>query len=313
MMEELIVVAGPTAIGKTKIAISISEKINGEIISADSRQVYKFMDIGTAKPTQEEQKKITHHMIDIINPDEEIDVATYAKLARDCISDVIKHGKKPLLVGGTGLYIKGVIDGIFEAPKKDEELREKLKMLYDQDRFRLHNMLFEIDPESATRIHPNDQQRVIRALEVYHTTGKTISTFQKEHKFADNRYNIFYIGLKTVKSKLIEDIDKRVDLMFEYGFVDEVKKLIEMKYGTFLNSMQGLGYRHIASYLDKEITLEEAIYKTKKDTVSYAKRQMTWFKKDKRIRWFMISDSGSSINSIDRIIDLIFHKEEVNV
>ena len=224
MMHDLIVIAGPTAVGKTELSIRIAEEINGEIVSADSRQVYKFMDIGTAKPSEIQMKKIPHYMIDILYPDEEIDVASFSKLARKKIDSILSKGKQPILVGGTGLYIKGIIDGIFQAPGKNSSIREKLMAVHKVDKNRLYSMLKELDPESALKIHHNDLQRIIRALEIFYLTGSRMSSLQDKHGFKENIYNTVFIGLQRERTELNHIIDYRVDKMIQAGFIDEVKK-----------------------------------------------------------------------------------------
>jgi tRNA dimethylallyltransferase len=313
MMKELIVITGPTAVGKTEFAISLAEEIQGEIVSADSRQVYKYMDIGTAKPTIEDQSRVKHHLIDILYPNEEIDAGSFSKLARSKIDQIFDNGHQPILVGGTGLYIRGIIDGIFEGPGRNEMIRSKLKEIQEKNQNQLHFMLKDIDPESAIKIHPNDRQRIIRALEIYYETGKSMSLMQKEHRFGSSHYNTFFIGLYRDRDELYDIINTRVDDMIASGFIKEVAGLLEMGYSSELNSMQGLGYRYILSFLKKEIMLDETIELIKRDTRRYAKRQMTWFNKEIRIKWVKLNRHFDSKVLFENIKNQINHKEEANV
>jgi len=312
MTRNLIVITGPTAVGKTILSIRLAEEINGEIISADSRQVYKYMDIGTAKPTLEERKRIPHYMIDILNPDEEIDVVRYSKLAREKIDSVRKKGRVPILVGGTCLYIRGVVDGIFEGPGRNSRIRKELEDIYNEDHFKLFFKLEKIDPESANKIHHNDKQRIIRALEVYYLTGKKISSFQAQHGFNEHNYNPLFIGLFRERAELNNIINERVERMIDAGFVEEVKRLLEMGYSPSLNSMQGLGYRHITSYIMKRMNLKDAIELTKRDTRRYAKRQMTWLNKEKRIKWIKVTGKDEERNLKEIVMNHLCHKEMAN-
>ncbi|MBU1626363.1 tRNA (adenosine(37)-N6)-dimethylallyltransferase MiaA [bacterium] len=313
MVNELIAIIGPTAVGKTEISVALAEEIGGEIVSADSRQIYKYMDIGTAKPSSEDQRRIKHHMIDILFPDEEIDVATYSKMAREKIDDIMQRGLEPILVGGTGLYVRGVVDGIFEGPGKNIEIRKELKEIYGKDQNQLYFMLKDVDPLSAMKIHPNDRQRIIRALEIYYETGKSIAIMQKEHGFRGFHYRTIFIGLYRYRNELCDIINSRVDNMIKSGFIDEVAGLLQMGYSPSLNSMQGLGYRYFTAYLKNEISFKESVEQTKRDTRRYAKRQMTWFNKDNRIVWIKLSGKIDIKAIIENIKDLLCQKEEANV
>ncbi|MEA2086937.1 MAG: tRNA (adenosine(37)-N6)-dimethylallyltransferase MiaA [Candidatus Caldatribacteriota bacterium] len=284
----LLILLGPTGVGKTDISIKLAQKIPDiEIISADSMQIYKYMDIGTAKPDKSILKAIKHHMIDIVDPSEDFDVIQYSKLAADAISDVLKRGKIPLLAGGSGLYISSVINPLFEGPARDIEYRKTLeegakihgkKYLYDK--------LSEIDPISASRIKPNDLRRIIRALEVFKSTGKPISYLQKKASDSSAKFNYQIIGFKRSRENLYQRINLRVDKMLKDGFIEEVRMLREMGYKEDLNSMQGLGYKQINKYLNGTYSKEEAINLIKIETRHYAKRQMTWFNnKIENIHW----------------------------
>ncbi|HAJ33541.1 MAG TPA: tRNA (adenosine(37)-N6)-dimethylallyltransferase MiaA, partial [Candidatus Atribacteria bacterium] len=284
----LLILLGPTGVGKTDISIKLAQKMPDiEIISADSMQIYKYMDIGTAKPNKSILKAIKHHMIDIVDPSENFDVIQYSKLATKIILDVFKNGKIPILAGGSGLYISSIINPLFTGPAKNIEYREILeeeakihgkKYLYDK--------LSKIDPISALKIKPNDLRRIVRALEVYKSTGKTISYLQKKSSDSSAKYNYQVIGFKRDRENLYQRINMRVDKMIKDGFIEEVKTLREMGYNEDLNSMQGLGYKQINKHLNGVYTKEEAINLIKIETRHYAKRQMTWFNnKIENIQW----------------------------
>lgn len=289
----LLILLGPTGVGKTDISIKLAQKTPDiEIISADSMQIYKYMDIGTAKPNKSILKEIKHHMIDIVDPSENFDVIQYSKLATDIISNVFKRGKIPLLAGGSGLYISSIINPLFEGPARDIEYRKTLeeeakihgkKYLYDK--------LSEIDPISASRIKPNDLRRIIRALEVFKSTGKPISYLQEKSSVSGAKYNYQIIGFKRSRENLYQRINLRVDKMLKDGLIEEVKMLREMGYKEDLNSMQGLGYKQINNYLNGVYGKEEAINLIKIETRHYAKRQMTWFNnKIKNIYWIDLDE-----------------------
>ena len=283
----LIVLVGPTATGKSKMAIYLAKQIGGEIVSADSMLVYKGMDIGTAKPTQIERDGIKHHLIDLVNPDETFNVARFRALASKVIKEIYLNNKRIIVVGGTGLYIKALLYGLFSHPPIPNEISEKIKKIErEKGQEGLFSWLSDIDPESAKNIHPNDRIRTIRALEIFLMTGRSIKEFHKEHGFKENYYDPLLIGLWMDKKLLYKRIEERTDEMIEKGFVDEVKYLLAKGYNPELPSMKALGYRQIIKYLQKEISLDKAIHLIKRDTKRYAKRQFTWFKKVSGINWF---------------------------
>lgn len=289
----LLAIVGPTAVGKTEIAIEVAQKLNSvEIISADSLQVYRYMNIGTAKPTLEQRQSVRHHLIDIIDPDEEFSVADYQRMALKTIENIHSSGKVPILVGGTGLYVKAVTDEYaFSMQGKNFATRKKLKEKAERQGVTLlYDELKKIDPESASKIHPNDLRRIIRALEVYYSTGETISDQLKKTNERSSSFNLLIIGLFMKRDELYERINHRVDLMLKEGFLEEVEDLLARNYSATLKSMQGLGYKHLASFLRKEISFEEAKRTLKRDTRRFAKRQLTWFKGDHRIRWLDTTD-----------------------
>lgn len=298
-LNNVIVILGPTASGKTKLSIELAKDIHGEIVSADSMQVYKYMDVGTAKPDEEEKQGIKHYLIDEITPDREFSVAGFQQLAIKYIDDIINRGKVPIVSGGTGLYIDSLIYNIeFGDTICDWELREKLKNeALEKGNEYLHNRLKVIDPEAAEKIHMNNVKRVIRAIEVYTYTQKPISMHQEESRKNPSKYSFMIFGLRMDREKLYERINQRVDLMMEKGLVQEVKKLIEMGYDKSTIAMQGIGYKEILSYLRGEITLDEAVYVLKRDTRHYAKRQLTWFNRMKDVTWIDI-DQNSNLNEI---------------
>jgi tRNA dimethylallyltransferase len=284
---KVIVICGPTGIGKTAVGIRLSEKFGGEIIGADSMQIYRYMDIGTAKPTTEEQRRIVHHMIDIVDPAEDFDAAQFAKMARDKVRQCHQSGLTPFVVGGTGLYIKALLQGLFHSNPVDPVIRERLLKEASENGSRsLHDRLKQVDPDAAERLHPNDAYRIIRALETIESSGRSISAHQQDHRFEDEPFNALKIGLQMDRQALYDRIDRRVDLMIEAGLVDEVKKLLELGYSADLKSMQSIGYRHMADYIQGQLTWDEAVRTLKRDTRRFAKRQFTWFGADRQIQWY---------------------------
>jgi len=294
-LDNVVVIIGPTASGKTKLSIELAKIVDGEIVSADSMQIYKYMDIGTAKPDEKEREGIKHYLIDEVNPDEEFSVARFKELALQYINEIIKKGKVPIVTGGTGLYINSLIYNLqFSDTICDWDLRDKLaKEAVEKGNEYIHNMLKEIDPVAAQKIHKNNVKRVIRAIEVYNYTKKPISVHQEESRRNPPKQNFILIGITMDRQKLYDRINKRVDLMLENGLVKEVEKLVEMGYDKSTIAMQGLGYKEILAYLKKEITLDEAIEILKRDTRRYAKRQITWFKKLENVCWINMDEIAS--------------------
>ncbi len=284
--EPIVVLIGPTAVGKTDLSLSIAREFSGEIVGADSMQVFRYMDIGTAKPSIEELQQAPHHLIDVADPDEEYNAARYADEAKAACRAIIQKGNIPLLVGGTGLYIKALLEGMFDAFPVDHGVREEMKMrLAEEGRESLHNELLHIDPSSANRIHLNDTQRLLRALEIFKVTGTTWSEHlhneQKKKQFS----TVLKIGLTCERQKLYDRINYRAQKMMDSGFLEEVKGLLDMGYGPELKSMQSLGYRHLIEYINGAWDLETTQSLLARDTRRYAKRQYTWFGKDKSIVW----------------------------
>ncbi|NLO75711.1 MAG: tRNA (adenosine(37)-N6)-dimethylallyltransferase MiaA [Clostridia bacterium] len=287
-MHPLVVILGPTASGKTKIAVELAAKMGGEIISADSMQIYRGMDIGTAKIKPAKTKGIPHHLLDIKNPDEPFSVADFQSLARNKISEIAGKSKLPFLVGGTGLYIQAVIDPYEFTEQKDIlPYRRKLYALAEEKgEDHLFQLLRNVDPVSAEKIHPHDRKRVCRALEYYHLTGKPISENKKATKQKESLYNLAMIGLTLDRSLLYQRIEKRVEQMMAEGLLEEVKGLLAKGYSPDLPAMQGIGYRELCGYLNGEYDLQKAVALIKQETRRYAKRQLTWFRRDQRIKWF---------------------------
>lgn len=313
----LIILTGATAAGKTELSISLAKAVDGEIISADSMQVYKHMDIGSAKITQEEMAGIKHHLIDILEPNEEFHVVKFQSLAKEAVQSIYAKGKIPILTGGTGFYIQSVLYDIdFTESEEDTAFRTELEELAKKEG---NEVLFErlrkIDPESCNIIHPNNIKRVIRAIEFYEKTGKRISEHNKEQHENESPYNFAYFVLDDDRAVLYERINKRVDAMLESGLIDEVRNLKSMGCTSDMVSMQGLGYKEILEYLNGECTLDEAVYKIKRDTRHFAKRQLTWFRREKDVirlyRPDFPADNNIDKNNLilDYMLDILADKE----
>ncbi len=284
MKKKLYFIVGPTACGKSRLAFELAKKIKGEVISADSMQVYKGMDILTAQPPKEIRKKIPHYLIGIISPEKDFSVDDFRKKALLAIKKIHKKHKIPVIAGGTGLYLRSLIDGLFEAPATDLKLRRRLeKLAVDRGNNYLYNKLLKVDPPAAGRIHPNDLRRIIRALEVYKKTGQPISKLQSKTKGLGEKYQIEIIGLNIPRRVLYQRINERVDKMFERGAVEEVKKLSSLKLSR--SAQQALGIKEINGFLEGKYSLEEAKRLLQRNTRHYAKRQITWFKKMEGIKW----------------------------
>lgn len=285
-MEKVIVICGPTASGKTSLSIELAKKINGEIISADSMQIYQEMNIGTAKPTIEERQGIQHYLLDFVSPEERYSVADYKKEAKKAIGEILQKGKVPIIVGGTGLYIDSLIYEI-EYPEIsfDETYRKQLEQRVQEEGLEsLYKEAEKIDPLAIRKISPNDEKRILRILEIYQATGKTKTEQEKDSRKNPVEYDYLVFALKWDREVLYERINKRVDIMIEQGLIEEVKNILE-NHKKFPTAMQGLGYKEVVEFLKEEITKEEMIEKLKMETRRYAKRQMTWFRKNKQTIW----------------------------
>lgn len=303
----LIIIVGPTAVGKTSISVEVAKLIDGEIISADSMQIYKYMNIGTAKISKSEMDGINHYLIDEVYPDENFSVSDFQVKATEYINIILDKGKLPIIVGGTGLYVNSLVyDLDFSKAISNWDLRDKyLEKAEKYGNQYIHEELKKIDLESANRIHINDTKRIIRALEIFHETGKPMSHFYKDFRKENNKYNIIFIGLTMDRNKLYERINRRVDIMIGSGLVEEVKSLLAMGYSEDLVSMQGLGYKEIVQYLKGNYSLDKAIEILKRDSRRYAKRQLTWFRREERIDWVNVDEYNSRNLLIDYIVKII--------
>ena len=306
LKNKLLIIVGPTAVGKTDTSIELAKHLNGEIISADSMQIYKYMNIGTAKPTISEMQGIPHHLINVVEPNEVFTAADFQKQAEKTIAKVISRNKLPIIAGGTGLYINSIIyDMDFTSTVSNWPLRKKLQedaAKYGNDY--IHNELKKIDVGAASRIHKNNVKRVIRAIEIFHESGEKIKDFQKDLKL-NNKYDFTLIGLTRDRQELYDRINQRVDIMIKDGLINEVSNLLNNGYDENLISFKGLGYKEIISYIKYDISLDETIEVLKRDTRRYAKRQLTWFKRLEDIQWYNLSQYDSKENLISHIIKYI--------
>lgn len=311
MKPPLIVLTGPTAVGKTELSIRLAKRIGGEIVSADSMQVYRHMDIGSAKIRPEQMQGVAHHLIDVLEPDEEFHVVRFQEFAKKYIRQIHSRGKIPILTGGTGFYIQAVLYDIdFTETAGDPSYRSHLERLEEEKgKGYLHHLLAQVDAASAEQIHANNQKRVIRALEYYHETGEPISKHNEQEKSKESPYRFAYFVLNDDRARLYERIDRRVDQMLEEGLVEEVRSLQKRGYTKDMVSMQGLGYKEILSYLNGECTLEEAIYILKRDTRHFAKRQLTWFKRERDTNWICKQEYGYSEEQIlNKMLEILRKK-----
>ena len=313
MKKPLIILTGPTAVGKTKTSIGLAKALNGEIISADSMQVYKYMDIGSAKICSEEMQGIKHYLVDELEPDEEFHVVRFQQMAKQAMDEIYAKGKIPIVVGGTGFYIQALLYDIdFTENEEDTTYRRELEQLAgEKGADYLHNMLREVDPESAETIHANNVKRVIRALEFYKLTGNKISEHNEKERAKESPYNFCYFVLNDDRKFLYDRIDLRIDKMLEEGLLDEVTALKNRGYTKDMVSMQGLGYKEILDYLNGEISLEEAIYILKRGTRHFAKRQLTWFRRERDVIWI---DKNEYDHDEEKILDVMlsYAKERIN-
>ena len=303
MKQPLIILTGPTAVGKTSLSIQLAKAIGGEIISADSMQVYRHMDIGSAKVTTEEMEGVPHYLIDVLEPDQDFNVVTFQRMAREALREIYSHNHIPIIVGGTGFYIQALLYDIdFKENDEDSPVRRELEALAAREGNAapgiLHGMLREIDPESADQIHANNVKRVIRAIEYYRLTGEKISHHNQTERARESPYNFLYYVVNTDRHLLYERIDRRVDQMMELGLVDEVSRLKAMGCHRGQTSMQGLGYKEILDYLGGDCTLDEAVYVLKRDTRHFAKRQLTWFKRERDVRWLNLPEFGNDVEAV---------------
>lgn len=314
-MTPLVVVLGPTAAGKSEIAVELALRLGGEIVSADSVQVYKYLNIGTARIIPGQQKGVAHHLLGFLEPDQEFTAAQYQQLARETIDGIARRGKLPILAGGTGLYIQAVIDP-YEFPAQEglPQVRQHLRSRMEAGRAEeLYSELQQVDPEAAARIHPHDQRRITRALEVYQLTKRPISSYRTTGAAPEPRYDLAMIGLNRSRDELYHRIELRVDQMFRDGLVDEVRGLLERGFQPGLKPLQTLGYRQVISYLAGECDLGTAIKLVKQATRNYAKRQLTWFRRDSRIRWWQLAGDACPGAVSEEIVRYICRSKPVNV
>ena len=303
--KKVIVICGPTASGKTALSIQLAKKIDGEIVSCDSMQIYKEMNIGTAKPTLEEMQGIKHYLIDFVSPDKRYSVAEYKNDAINAIGEIISKGKTPIVVGGTGLYVNSLIYEIeYPSVELDTNYRKKLEEIAEKEGLdRLYEMAMKVDKLAMKKISQNDKKRICRVLEIYHATGKTKTQIEIESRANEPKYDYLVFGISMDREKLYDRINKRVDIMIEDGLIDEVKKVLN-KYDDFPTAMQGLGYKEVVEYINGDTTKEEMIEKIKMETRRYAKRQLTWFRRYDNITWI------DGLDDIQRNVNIIW--EEYN-
>ncbi|HEY6839001.1 MAG TPA: tRNA (adenosine(37)-N6)-dimethylallyltransferase MiaA [Geobacteraceae bacterium] len=308
-VSDLVAIVGPTASGKSALAIRLAEEFDGEIVNADSMQVYRGMDIGTAKPSQEDRRRVPHHLIDIVDPGVNFSASDFRREAAAAIADIVARGKRVFVVGGTGLYLKSLLEGLVDSPRGDDglrdSLREQARVIGNEGLLRL---LAEHDPVTAARLHPNDQVRIIRSLEVFFQTGRPMSRFREEHGFAGRFYNCVKIAPHTERAELYRRIDERVDIMVAEGLIEEVRGLISQGFGPELKAMRAIGYKEMCAVIAGACPLDEAVRLIKRDTRHYAKRQMTWFARDPEIKWVEYPDKFASIKNI--VIEFFAKGEE---
>ncbi len=302
----LVVIVGPTAVGKSQVAVQVAKALSTEVLAADSRQVYRGMDIGTDKPSMAAREGVPHRLIDLVEPDERFNVGMYRKLALAEIDRLHREERLPLVVGGTGLYVRALARGLWEGPAADWALRDRLQQ---EARVRgtgsLHQELERVDPELASRLHPRDTVKIIRGLEVYRLTGRPLSEVHRRHAFQDRSFAPLLIGLMRDRARLYRRIEERVDLQLAQGLLAETETLLRRGYGPHLPSMKGLGYRHMAGYLSGAYDHEEGVRRFKRDTRHFAKRQLTWFRREPHITWLHLDGRDTTAGIVQRILDLI--------
>jgi tRNA dimethylallyltransferase len=298
------IVVGPTAVGKTTLSVMLANKLPIEVVSADSRQIYRYLDIGTAKVSEEIRQRIPHYMIDICDPDEYFSAGMYSRISRKVIDEIHQRGKIPVVVGGSGFYISALIDGIFDVEVHDENIRQELKEYEEKNGLEdLYHELQKCDPEYAAKISPTDTQRIFRSLEVYRATGRNLSSWHKQDS-EPAKFKPVMFGITMEREDLYNRIDRRVREMFEQGLMDEAQKLIHMGYRPGMNALNTVGYKEIFEYLAGEITSDQMIYLIQRNSRRYAKRQLTWFRKDERIMWHLKQDDNDFRKIINNIVDV---------
>lgn len=310
MKQKVLILVGPTGVGKTSLSLALADRwSNAEIVSADSRQVYRYLDIGTAKPTPEQLKKVPHHFIDIINPDEYYSAGRYGREARQRIEALLSSGKIPIVVGGSGLYVHALVDGFFERQIYDQNIKARLKqVIKEKGLATLYQRLQQVDPSAAEKIHPHDHHRIVRALEVYELAGEPLSSLQAQTS-QKAAFDPILIGLTRDRGRLYQLIEQRVDVMLQQGLIHEVQQLKAMGYHSLLNSLQTVGYREVFLYLDHHIDCETMVKLIKQRSRNYAKRQLTWFRKDQRIYWLDMDQFRDWSDACDAVARLFLEAE----
>ncbi len=299
MLPKIVVIVGPTAVGKSDLALELADAINGAIVNADSQQVYRYLDIGTGKPAKADRVRVEHFIIDVVDPDQEFNAALYRRLATECIEQIHRRKQNVIVCGGTGLYLKALTQGLFEGPGQDGEIRRALEQRIENEGLApLHRRLTEIDPSIVATIHPNDRQRTIRALEVYQSTGKRLSDWQKEHGFQERQFDLLKIGLNRPRDELYDLINRRCERMVEDGLLEEVRGLVARGYGLALKPLRSLGYRQMGQVLEGRQTLIDALAEMQQETRRLAKRQLTWFRRDQEIAWFHPQQKSEIIETV---------------
>jgi tRNA dimethylallyltransferase len=301
---KILVIAGPTGSGKSDLAVRLAERVDGEIVNADSMQLYRGMSIGTAKPPAEALARVPHHLLDIVSPDQNFTASDFRREATAAIADIDSRGKKAIVVGGTGLYIRALLEGLVDSPTGDPELRQQFADVAGEELLR---RLAEVDPETAARLHPNDRVRIIRALEVFTQTGRPISAFRGEHGFSGSYYRTLKLAIKVDRQELYRRVEKRVDQMMQEGLVTEVRALLASGYTREQKALRSIGYKEISAHLAGEITLDQAVALIKRDTRRYAKRQMTWFSRENDFIWLEYPESFA--NMLGHVIEFFCVKE----
>jgi len=302
----MVVIVGPTAVGKSRIAVEVAKAFETEVLTADSRQVYRGMDVGTDKPVPEERQGVPHRLIDLVHPDESFNVGLYRRQAIDEIERLYRSCRIPLVVGGTGLYVRILLKGLCDAPQTDPIVRASLwREAEGQGYDRLYARLVDVDPVTAARLHPRDESKVIRALEVYQLSGRRMSEFQQEHGFAERPFSALIIGLNRDRDALYRRIEERIDWQLAHGLIEETRQLLAQGYQRTSAAMKGLGYRQVAEYLAGEYDVAEMVRRFKRDTRHFSKRQMTWFRKEPGIQWLTIEESESVQQTSERVIEQV--------
>lgn len=287
MKPKIVIILGPTAVGKSEVALTLAQRFHGEIVNADSQQVYRYMDIGTGKVSLTVRQRVPHHLIDIVDPDEEFNAALFRELAGKAIDDIRQRGRNAIVCGGTGLYLKALTHGLFEGPGQDPAIRQALESeIAEHGLQALYRRLEQIDPTVGSTIHLNDRQRIVRALEVFQLTGKPLSYWHGAHGFQESRFTVLQIGLKRERAELYDRINRRSEEMVRAGLLDELRNLVDRGFGLELRPLQSVGYRQMAAVLEGMLALTDGLLEMKQETRHLAKRQLTWFRRDPTIRWF---------------------------